>query len=282
MQAYVELIENTIAYIQTLILDKKKGKSPSQDINPLNTQPQNVEDAASSFLSHESSSEQIANPPLETENNSLAEKKGLQQTENQLSPSQCARQTATKTDPFIQRTAAPLCSKSVNKKRADTSFSLIKSNIGNTLQAIDPTFLIYPHPPSDEKAKRVKNGWNKRALVSDVSILFEKSHSDPFLSNLAKAISCLLAPCHLVEISPFEKEKTWDLFLQTPHLKLVLCPKELLFQSKELLKQYRENTTQKTLFLRDIPLLLLADPSSYKKNSRLKPLLWNSICQALS
>jgi len=195
------------------------------------------------------------------------------------------------TDALFQQTvSAPLLGKAAENEGGkgftphplNASLAVSHSRMGSALRAVDPTLVLYARPPSDKKAKQMKNAWNKHTLISEVPILFDKPHYDPFLSHVAKAITCRFAPSQPVEISSFETGQQWDLFLRAPHLRLVLCPKQLMFKSKELLKFYRENVRQKKCFLRDVPLLLLSNSSSYKTDPRLKSFLWNLICQMLS
>lgn len=151
------------------------------------------------------------------------------------------------------------------------------SPIRGLLKTLAPDLYLHDTPPSDEKAKRIKFAWKEKAETPEIPIFFQGNAYRPFLENLAKAISLTFAPCRLIEL----QAKKWDLFLESPQLKLILCPDHLLFSSKDLLPFYRENPGQKTRFLGNIPLLLLPDLSLYFKDPYLKRSLWNVICQTL-
>lgn len=156
------------------------------------------------------------------------------------------------------------------------------NRIGVLLKSIAPELFLHETPLPDEKAKRVKNAWNEKSLVPEIPILFQGSYYRSFLENLAKAISLTFAPSRVIEMTSFEQEKKWDLFLESPKLKFILCPDHLIFSSKELLPFYKENPGQKTRFLASIPLLLLPDLALYYKDPYLKRSLWNVLCQTLS
>lgn len=150
------------------------------------------------------------------------------------------------------------------------------------LKSIAPNLYLHLTPLSDEKAKRIKNAWSEKSQIPEIPILFQGTDYSSFLHHLAKAITLCFHSARALDITPFEKEKKWDLFFQSPKLRLILCPDHLIFSSKELLPFYRESPSQKTRFLGEIPLLLLPDLSLYYKDPYLKRSLWNVICQALS
>ncbi|WP_420422341.1 hypothetical protein [Simkania sp.] len=156
------------------------------------------------------------------------------------------------------------------------------NRMGTLLKSITPELFLHDTPLPDEKAKRVKNAWNEKSLVPEIPILFQGTHYRFFLENLAKAISLTFAPSRVIEMTSFEQEKKWDLFLESPKLKFILCPDHLIFSSKELLPFYKENPGQKTRFLGNIPLLLLPDLALYYKDPYLKRSLWNVLCQTLN
>jgi len=160
--------------------------------------------------------------------------------------------------------------------------SATSNKMGSLLKTISPDLYIHETPIPDEKARRVKNAWSEKSRVPDIPILFQGSNYRPFLDNLAKAISLCFAPSRVMDLATFEQEKKWDIFLESPQLKFILCPDHLIFSSKELLPFYKENPGQKTRFLGKIPLLLLPDLSLYFKDPYLKRSLWNVICQTLS
>jgi len=231
MQPYVQLIENTIAYIQDLAPKKARSPLPAP-LQPKPTPPKRAE------------TEKPAPPP----------------------PKKIERKTETPLElhPPPRPEVAP------------------SDKMGSLLKSIAPDLYIHEMPLSDEKAQRIKSAWNDKSQIPDIPILLQGSHYRPFLDNLAKAISLSFAPARVIDVGPFEKEKKWDIFLQSPQLKCILCPDHLIFSSKELLPFYKENPGQKTRFLGKIPLLLLPDLSLYFKDPYLKRFLWNVICQVLS
>lgn len=155
------------------------------------------------------------------------------------------------------------------------------NKMGSILKMIAPDFFIHDAPLADDKAKKIKGAWADKSQIPDIPILFQGNLYRTFTENLAKAISTCFSPSRVIEITPYEQEKKWDLILESPQLKLILLPDYLLFSSKELLPFYKENPGQKTRFLGDIPLLLLPDLSLYFKDPYLKRSLWNVICQSL-
>ena len=228
MQAYLQLINNTISYIQELL--------PKPENKP---------------------------PPLVT----VAKAKSVSKPAKPVKPP--PKQIGSKNEKALEL-HPPLHS------------SIPASDkIGSLLKAVAPDLYLHQKPPSDEKAKRIKNAWNEKSHISEISILLQGPRYRPFLSNLAQAITHCFAPASVIEMTPFEKEKKWDIFLKVPKLKFILCPDHLIFSSKELLTFYKENLGKKTRFLGEIPLLLLPDLSLYYKDPYLKRSLWNVICQML-
>ena len=146
------------------------------------------------------------------------------------------------------------------------------------LQEIHPDLFLHTSPPNDIKAKRIKNAWKEKRDTPMIPILFQGASYSPFIRNIAKAIDTCFGTCRLIEI---DTRKKWDLFLESPQLKLIIAPDHLIFESKDLLPFYRENPQEKTRYLGNIPLLLLPDLSLYFKDPYLKRSLWNVICQNL-
>lgn len=146
------------------------------------------------------------------------------------------------------------------------------------LQEIDPDLFLHDSPPSDEGARRIKEAWKEKRDTPTIPILFQGRKYRPFLESIAKAIDITFGTCRLIEV---EEKKKWDLFLESPNLKLIIAPDYLIFQAKELLPFYRENPQEKVRHLGEIPLLLLPDLSLYYKDPYLKRSLWNVITQNL-
>lgn len=153
-----------------------------------------------------------------------------------------------------------------------------QESLRRILQEIHPDLFLHKTPPNDIQAQRIKNAWKEKRDTPMIPILFQGASYRPFVRNIAKAIDTCFGTCRLVEI---ETGKKWDLFLESPQLKLIIAPDHLIFESKELLPFYRENPQEKSRHLGNIPLLLLPDLSLYFKDAYLKRSLWNVICQNL-
>lgn len=145
----------------------------------------------------------------------------------------------------------------------------------------DPTLSFHTKPPDDAKARKVKEEWREKREIPLLPILTHTTRYLPFLKNLAKAISFTFLSCRVLEITSFEKEKKWDLFFSSSHVSLVLLSDQTLWESKELLLNYKENPQKKERFLASFPLILLPDLSLYEKDPYLKRSLWNLLCQTI-
>jgi hypothetical protein len=150
--------------------------------------------------------------------------------------------------------------------------------IQKVLKEIDPDLYLHQTPPSDHRAKRIKEAWREKRDTPDIPILFQGQHYRSFINNIAKAIDTLYGSCRVVEIEP---QKKWDLFLESENLKLIIAPDSLIFATKELLPFYQENPKEKSRKLGNVPLLLLPDISLYFKDPYLKRALWNVIKTSL-
>lgn len=157
-----------------------------------------------------------------------------------------------------------------------------KSAIGQFFSALFPHMKLHDEPPSDTSAKRVKEAWKEQLGTPDIAILSSDPRAESFLKNVARAIDCTFAPCRVITVHHLERENKWDLFLETPHLKWVICPDSALWSSKNLLPFFKEYPKQNTRFLSKVPLLLLPDVTLYLKNPELKRSLWTLLCQTLS
>jgi hypothetical protein len=155
------------------------------------------------------------------------------------------------------------------------------SSIETLLRKTAPDLKIHQEVPSDEKARRVKEGYKSQQNIPDIPLLYSDPKDRPFLLNLAKAIETHYAPCHPVEMTFFEKERTWDFFLKSPHLKFILIPDMALWNSLDLMRYFKETPSTGARTLGTIPLLLIADPKLYQTDPNLKRSLWHMIKNSL-
>ncbi|MBI3236523.1 MAG: hypothetical protein HYZ48_02275 [Chlamydiales bacterium] len=158
---------------------------------------------------------------------------------------------------------------------------LLLDQIRKKALEIDPTLSLHTKPPDDAKARKIKEEWREKREIPLLPILTHTTRYLPFLKNLAKAISFTFLPCRVLEVISFEKEKKWDLFFSSSHVNLVILSDQTLWESKELLLNYKENPQKKERFLASFPLLLLPDLSLYEKDPYLKRSLWNLLCQTI-
>ena len=147
------------------------------------------------------------------------------------------------------------------------------------LKALDPNLYFHDNVPSDHLAREIKESWKAKHLTPAIPILFQGTHYRSFVQNLAKAIDILYGSCRIIELT---KDQNWEAFLESPNLRLIIAPDNLIFQSKELLPFYQENPQKKSKRLGRVPLLLLPDLSFYFKDPYLKRALWNVIKRTLS
>ena len=144
-----------------------------------------------------------------------------------------------------------------------------------------PNLPLKSEPPSDEQAKKIKTSWQTKQNISEVALLIQTGQFTSFFSALSQAISLCLAPAKTFCIEPLERENKWEVFLTAKQLRLILIPDAALFASKNLLPYTRELPQKNARFLKDVPLLLLPDPSLYLKDPLLKRSLWTLIQKAL-
>lgn len=136
-------------------------------------------------------------------------------------------------------------------------------------------------PPSDEKAKRIKDSWKERSLAPPIALLIgdQKDSERIFLGHIAAAIDTLIAPCRTVAATPLEQDKKWDIFLSSKELKHIIAPDSVL--TGNLITYLREPGEGKR-FLGEKPLFLLPDLALYLKDPLLKKHLWSALCRVLS
>ena len=146
------------------------------------------------------------------------------------------------------------------------------------LQKIDPALPFCQTIPNDSEAKQIKEGWKTRALTPAISILFQDKRSRTFITHLAKAIDTVYGSCRTIDIS-FPPD--WDLFLHSKHLKLIIAPEKVIFETPPLLAFYREIPQKQVRTLGPTPLFLLSDFTLYIQKPTLKRSLWNALCHTL-
>ncbi len=135
-----------------------------------------------------------------------------------------------------------------------------------------PTARILADVPSDLKARRVKEAWKERKEIPDIPILCASPTFKPFLENIAKAIDLTFGSCRIIDAMHFEKNQSWDLFLEAKNIKLVIAQDSLIWNSKSLMSHYGQDESR---------FLLLPDLNLYLKDPYLKRSLWSVICKSL-
>lgn len=138
---------------------------------------------------------------------------------------------------------------------------------------------ILDNPPSDSRAKRIKNSWKQRQVA--IAILIDKVDGPVknLLLNIARSIDTLIAPCKVIVTTRHEQENTWDIFLSAQELKHIIAPDTIL--TGNLLKHLHEIPGKNKRLLGDKPLLLLPDLTLYLKDPLLKASLWKTLCVLL-
>ena len=155
------------------------------------------------------------------------------------------------------------------------------SSIETLVRKTAPQLKIHEEIPSDEKARRVKEAYKSQQNIPNIPLLYIDPKDKPFLINLGKAIETLNISSHPIEMAFFEKERTWDFFLKSPDLKLILIPDMALWNSLDLMRYYKEIPTTGSRTLGNLPLLLTADPKLYQTDPNLKRSLWHMIKNSL-
>lgn len=134
--------------------------------------------------------------------------------------------------------------------------------------------------PCDAVARKIKNSWLAEQTIPPIIILSfndEEKHLT-FLKNIAKAISVRIAPARVLSADKLEKERQWEEILAVPDLKLIIANDYGLYLHPELMRHYQEKPQQGKHYLKNVPLLLLSDPTLYLQEPQLKLLLWRAIC----
>lgn len=136
--------------------------------------------------------------------------------------------------------------------------------------------------PDDSEAKRLTTIWKQEKIQPQVVILSfdEIPMHHAFLANLAHAINVYGYYTKVIRAIPLEEDNQWDTLLQTD-LKLVIGTHSKINTLPNLLKNYREAPKQAKHFLKQVPLIHLADIAFYLKEPKLKLPLWKSIQEML-
>lgn len=154
------------------------------------------------------------------------------------------------------------------------------SSIKSLLGKIAPNLKFIEDIPSDTEAKRVKQAYLSQQQTPKIPILVMGA-APPLLKSIAKAINTVYGSSHIIDGTKFEREKTWDLFLKSPGLTLILMPDVTLWSALDLMRFYRETAKGNKRFLGDIPLILIPDLALYNQDPTLKRSLWNVISAEL-
>ncbi|HAZ16081.1 MAG: hypothetical protein A2Y28_02385 [Chlamydiae bacterium GWC2_50_10] len=163
------------------------------------------------------------------------------------------------------------------------------------LQEIAPHLLSKEPIPDDHLAKKIAGRWKEKREAHPVALLSfdQKSLSHRFLKNLKQAISLRLAPAHLVLAPLLEQEGSWDLFLASENLKLVLCFPIDFSSFPSLRSFYVEHPVTKSRSLAAVahqdakgslkrtPLYFLRPFADYQTAPELKKALWKELCTLL-
>lgn len=155
-------------------------------------------------------------------------------------------------------------------------------DLRSIISKIAPSLPLSHTIPDDTQAKQIKNRWKEQSNVPDIVILAVQGPSLSFLQQVAKAIELHFCSSRVIEVKPLEQQNSWEAFLNTPNLKMIITPDGVLWSCKHLMRYYHEFPNKKERFLGKIPLLLLPDPSLYLKDPTLKRSLWNLLCQMLT
>ncbi len=147
-----------------------------------------------------------------------------------------------------------------------------------------PGLVLRETIPDDGQAKKMSRLWEETYLSAQIVVIAfgEVGAGLEFVKNVANAIDRLIAPAQLIEGAALEKERGWDLLLNSPSLKGILCSPWSSWKSTSLSKYYKQNGATQEQFLGPHKLLLLEPSLSYLKNPERKRILWQLIHTQLS
>lgn len=147
-----------------------------------------------------------------------------------------------------------------------------------------PALQIIDTIPNDDEAKLINNTWQNPVVIPTVVILSyqETPQEQALLQNLAKAIQTKLAPATIISAQKIDKENGWEALLQSKELRLIITSTHGLNAFPSAMKHYREAPKLAKSYLGKVSLCLLSDLSIYLKEPKLKPALWQAICDHLA
>jgi hypothetical protein len=157
------------------------------------------------------------------------------------------------------------------------------NDIKQTLRERFPSHPIIEQIPDDEEAKKISKHWKQAEQTVKVIVLTGEmiASNDTVLSSMTNAIHAQLVPAAIVSAATLNDGKKCEALVNSP-LQLVIVSASVLQALPHLKKHYSENTEQKKQFLGKIPLCLIAEPSEFTKNPKLKVSLWSYLKQTLS
>ncbi|MBI5346734.1 MAG: hypothetical protein HZB76_06305 [Chlamydiae bacterium] len=162
---------------------------------------------------------------------------------------------------------------------AEDSFEDLKKIVGK----IAPNLAIQ-NPLDDKKAKQLSQKWKVNNEVFPISVLAykEDERTYKFLIELSKALDVCFYPSKVVFAYQLEKENQWDIFLSSKELKMIIAQTYMIAELNNLRGFYKEFPQERTSFLKEVPLFLMADAHLYLKEPLLKPSLFKTLKQKIS
>lgn len=166
----------------------------------------------------------------------------------------------------------------------DSSISPTLPSLKSLFAKIAPELPLLEKIPSDAFAKKIAARWKTKNQIAPISILSlnEPSQQKALLHEIAQALDIYFGPAKIISAESIERDKEWDAFLTSTELKFVIACDYTLWQLSSLMPFYRENTSNGTRTLKQVPLFLLPDLSLYLKDPLLKRSLWKALCQKLT
>lgn len=137
--------------------------------------------------------------------------------------------------------------------------------------------------PDDGHAKRMARLWEETYLTAQIVVIAfgEVGPGLEFLRNVTQAIDRLIAPAQLIEGAVLEKQQEWQLLLNSPSLKGILCSPWAAWKTTSLSGYYKQNGATQEQFLAHHKLFLLEPSLVYLKNPDRKRKLWQLISTQL-
>lgn len=162
-----------------------------------------------------------------------------------------------------------------------------KKNTHETRLMVEKTFpdmVLRETPLEDSHARKMSRLWEETYLNAQIVVIAfgEVGPGLEFLKNVTKAIDELIAPAQLIEGSMLEREKSWELLLNSPALRNILCSPWNAWKTTTLATHYRQNGATQEQFLGKHPLFLMEPSVNYLKHPERKRILWQLIHTQLS